>query len=497
MPRFSYMLLICAVWILSIPHINAQKPIKLNIRPQVDPDTADLMHYGKPRFWQATAMVAGSNIALWGYDRFIQRGDYAYISLHSIKENFKHGFIWDNDHMGTNMFLHPYNGSLFFNAARSNGFNYWKSGLFALGGSAMWELFMEREYPSTNDIIATPIGGMAIGEVCYRMSDIVLDDRATGSERGLREAAAFVISPMRGLTRIINGDAWRHRSTTGRQFGIPPIGVEISSGFRILSFKNRHAGTSKSGFTMELNMEYGDRFEGTSRQPYDYFTFRSVLNIINTQPVLSQLNIKGRLLSRELLETRDQFLSVGMYQHFDFYDSDTISEHVGKCPYKLGVPASAGVGVMFRDIERRGWVFDAYAHANGVFLGAILSDHYQVDERNYNLASGFSLKGGAHLVFDHDRFSASISHEYYRLFTWKGYKRGTNLRTVDYHTLNVQGDKSSAAFGVTELRVDLKLWRKLYISLGISHYYRSTRYRDFPDVKSSAISESVILTYKL
>lgn len=29
----------------------------------------------------------------------------------------------------------------------------------------MWELFMECEYPSTNDIIATPIGGAALGEV--------------------------------------------------------------------------------------------------------------------------------------------------------------------------------------------------------------------------------------------------------------------------------------------------------------------------------------------
>jgi hypothetical protein len=86
--------------------------------------------------------------------------------MHTIKKNLKGGFVWDNDQMGTNMFLHPYHGNLYYNSARSRGFNYWESGLFALGGSAMWELFMENEYPSINDIIATPIGGLSLGR-CF------------------------------------------------------------------------------------------------------------------------------------------------------------------------------------------------------------------------------------------------------------------------------------------------------------------------------------------
>lgn len=42
---------------------------------------------------------------------------------------------------------------------------------------------MECEYPSTNDIIATPVGGAAIGKVLYRTSDLILDDRSSGGER--------------------------------------------------------------------------------------------------------------------------------------------------------------------------------------------------------------------------------------------------------------------------------------------------------------------------
>lgn len=145
-------------------------------------------------------MTFGINMGVWAFDRYIRKADFAYIDFHTIKDNIKHGFVWDNDAMGTNMFMYPYHGSLYFNSARSNGYNYWQSGLYAFGGSFMWEMFMENEYPSTNDIIATPIGGMALGEVFYRAFDLILDDRKTGASRFGLEFASFVVSPMRGLT---------------------------------------------------------------------------------------------------------------------------------------------------------------------------------------------------------------------------------------------------------------------------------------------------------
>ena len=170
--KATYKILVMMIFALaSFAKGWAQMPIKIYVAPQVAPDSADIAYYGKEHFWRAAGEVFGFNIGLWAFDRYVQKGDFAYISLHTIKENFKHGFKWDNDKLGTNMFAHPYNGNLFFNAARSNGYNFWKSELFAIGGSAMWELFMECEYPSTNDIIATPIGGAAIGEVCFRASD--------------------------------------------------------------------------------------------------------------------------------------------------------------------------------------------------------------------------------------------------------------------------------------------------------------------------------------
>jgi len=440
-------------------------------------------------------MVFGINMGIWAFDRYIQKGDFAYINIHTMKENLRRGFIWDNDKMGTNMFLHPYHGSLYYNSARSNGFNYWQSGLFSVAGSAMWELFMECEYPSTNDIIATPIGGMALGEVFYRASDLVLDDRRTGSSRFGLEAAAFIISPMRGLTRIINGDAWRKRNTSGKQFGVPDVSVDISMGVRALELKDEILDKGV-GFATEINIEYGDRFDTHSRRPYDYFSVKANLNVQASQPILGQLNIIGRLFVSELWDNDRDFMSVGFYQHFDYYDSDTISDVSSKTPYKFCTPASLGIGFVYKYKKSRFIDIDAYAHINGILLGGALSDYYRVDERNYNLASGYSTKVGFNFVSKKKKFAVSTSYEVYKMFTWKGYPKDINWDNFNSKTLDAQGDKSSAILHAISLRADLKLKNNLYLTASFYNYTRDTNYKYYDDVFSKTSEGRLMMTYK-
>lgn len=471
-------------------------PIKLSVADTMPPDSIDVARGSKRHFWRAAAEVVGLNLSLNAFDRWVVKGKYARINLHTISENFRHGFIWDNDKLGTNMFLHPYNGNLYFNAARSNGFNFWQSELFAIGGSAMWELFMEREYPSTNDVIATPVGGAAIGEVLFRASDVVIDDRLTGWSRFGREAAVFALSPMRSLTRIFTGDAWRRRPTRGRMFGTPNVGVEFSLGPKFMEFRHSDHNYFKAGCELDINLEYGDRFEVHSTQPYDYFTFHGEVTFMSTQPVLSQLQITGRLIARELLDSRQrQDLSLGIYQHFDFYDSDSLAYRV--TPYKLGVPASLGIGAMYRNFESKRAVFDAYAHFNGVFLGGVLSDYYNLGERTYNWAMGLSAKAGFQVVFDHDKFSMSLSSAIYRLYTFKGYPKDTDMCSVNIRTLNAMGDDSEATFGITRFIAQLRLWKHVYLGLEAKHLFRHTHYRDYPAINSSTFTQSLQIIYKL
>ena len=459
-------------------------------------DSLDLQYYGKKRLGQSIATVVRLNLGVWTFDRYVRNQDYAYISMNTVKENLTHGFIWDNDNLSTNMFFHPYHGNLYFNAARSNGYNYWQSGLFAFGGSAMWELFMENEYPSTNDIIATPIGGMALGETLYRTSDLILDDRTIGRERVVREIAAFIVSPMRGLTRVISGDARRHRSTSGRQFGIPDVCVAFSVGARALEFKDDILDRGM-GITSEIDIEYGDRFNTEHEKPYDFFSMGVGLNLQKSQPLLGQVNLVGRLLNREIVENSDMILNAGLYQHFDFYDSNVISDVSPVVPYKIAIPASVGGGLQFQWQKVGNWELSASLHANGILMGAVLSDHYRLADRNYNIASGFGTKSQLTALYKESKFSVSLSHEFYRFFTWDGYGRNVDWASVDPRTLDAQGDESQSSVHVSELRLDYRLMKRMYLTGSFMHFHRDTNYRYYPHVKSSTTSTRLMITFVL
>lgn len=493
-------------------HDEAYRHIVLN---PVQPDSADVLRQQKKHFWRAAAETVGFNIGLWAFDRYVINGHFAYISWNTIKENFIHGFEWDDDHLHTNMFDHPYNGSLFFNAGRSNGFNFWQSELFAIGGSAMWEMFMECEYPSTNDIIATPIGGAAIGEVLYRTSDLILDDRCSGGERFGREAAAFLVNPMRGLTRILNGDAWKQRPTSGRRFGIPPINIEVSVGGKMLTLWDYDEGT-RAGAAATINIEYGDKFAEKTKAPYDYFTFLMELQGIRTQPLLSRVEITGRLLSKEIIDKKGVKASIGLFQHFDFFDSDTIKSRnpnlspIFPCvvPYKLGAPASAGVGFTAAYVPSPDFVFDGYVHANGLILAGILTDFYRNYHRNYNWGSGFSIKAGFDASLFKNKLIVSLSNQYYKVYTRKGSDPDTEWTTIpDGAPVKIQGDRSNSTFNHLEASLKYRMWKRLYLSAGTDFYWRTTSYLDlqiknggtvkYPRVHSKQIGAHLMLTYVL
>lgn len=493
-------------------------PYRHIVSTPVVPDSIDIAYHQKKNFWRAGAEVFGLNMGLWAFDRYVQHGHYAYISWETIKENFKHGFEWDDDHLNTNMFAHPYNGSMFFNAGRSNGFNFWQSELFAIGGSAMWEMFMECEYPSTNDIIATPIGGAALGEVFYRTSDLVLDDSSTGAARFGRELAAFILDPMRGINRIVTGQAWKRRSTMGRRFGLPPISIELSVGPRILDMVDTKG--FKAGAAVELNLEYGDRFENTTKVPYDYFSFLLEAQVMKTQPLLSRIEIMGRLMSKELIDEERINLNAGLYQHFDFFDSDTIRAEESNelipetVPYKMGTPASVGVGAMARFIPNKKMSFDAFAHLNLVALAGVSTDFYRDYHRNYSWGMGYSVKAGISWALADDKVSVKIADQFYHIFTRNNFDSSYTWMTRPNGTaIEIEGgDNGVTTFNHMEANVNYRLMKNLYLTGGMDLYVRNTDYKDMMiyvwdrseglshvfslDWSSKQLGAHILLTYK-
>src|SRR5574344_1845975 len=213
--------------------------------------------YGKKHYLKAAVESFGLNLAVNGFDRYVMQEDFAKISWSSIRHNINYGFVWDNDQFSTNLFAHTYHGGLYFNTARSNGLSFWESVPYSFAGSLMWEVMAEREPPAINDLIATTCGGVALGEVTNRLSALVLDESKGGIERVGREVLGFVLSPMRGLNRLMSGQMWKRHTDFARYHdeGLHPVRFSIGAGNRYLA-DDYHWFKGEQSPYIQLGLEY-------------------------------------------------------------------------------------------------------------------------------------------------------------------------------------------------------------------------------------------------
>ena len=458
---------------------------------------------GKKHPWWALAEVTGINVGVQLFDRYVTREDFAQTTLRTIRQNFERGMVWDNDYFHMNMFMHPYHGNLYFNAARTNGLTYWESAPYALFGSAMWEFFGEADPPAINDIFATTCGGMAIGEMTHRLSRTVLDDRARGFRRFLREAAAAIINPIQGLHRIISGDAWRVKSSHYRyhDFRQIPIDASVSIGWRYLAddgalFRGVHAPF------VNLTLTYGTSVDGESHKtPYDFFDIETSIAFGGGQPLVNTLSIVGRLWSTPILDKKDMAGEFGIYQHYNYYNSKPVEDGSELTPYRLSEVAAFGPGFIV-SLPKMGALskMEQRIFVSGILLGGTKSDYFNVIERDYNMGSGFSVKSKTQLDFGRTaRFV--LNTKFFRLYTWKGYKKEdldngfANIPDLRY--LNVQGDRSHASLFVINPLMEMHLAKQWSITLSGAFYVRSTHYDYYDNVKAKTFETMVGVTCRL
>ena len=441
----------------------------------------------KKRYWQAVAEVIGINVGVHLFDRYVTKEEFAQTTLRSIRNNFKTGFVWDNDLFNTNMFMHPYHGNLYFNAARTNGLTFWESAPYALGGSLMWEFFEETEPPAINDVIATSMGGIAIGEMTHRLSRTMLDDRDRGFRRFLREAAAAIINPIQGLHRIISGDAWRVKNSNYRyhDYNEIPLDASVSVGWRYLAddgalFRGIHAPY------INLTLTYGTSVDGDKHKtPYDFFDVETNIAFGGGQPPVNSLQILGRLWSIPILDKKGMAGEFGIYQHFNYYDAKPIKDGSELTPYRISEAAGFGPGFII-SLPKMGALskLEQRVFLSGILLGGTKSDYFNAIERDYNMGSGFSIKSKTQLDFG--KFGRFILNaKYFRLYTWKGYEDEDLQQyvdgTKDLHYLNVQGDHSNAALLVVNPVMEFHLARQWSINISGTFYARRTHYKYYYD----------------
>lgn len=430
---------------------------------------------------KAVSINVGLNMVMRGFNRFILEDEYAQINLRSMRNNMNTLPIWDTNRFSTNLIGHPYHGSMYFNSARSNGFEFYQSSLVTATGSLMWEYLMETKPPSHNDLWATTVGGTALGEILFRLSDLILDNRSTGLERVGMELLGAFLSPTRFISRLTTGEAWKSAQSRGNLLDISPYLLELYSGetMSVVSGPNANQWST----TLGIGFQYGEQFHTIIEKPYEWFRTTGEAMIGNEGFHLAQVNTLGLLFNKSLFHSRNTWVTGGLFQHFNYYDMKQAGGETSAATLYISEAASIGPGVIMQK-KKNGVKSQFEAHISGIILGASTSDHFKLEDRDYNFGSGFSFKLNGTFRFWQNLWLA-LHAESYRLYSWKGvddYEMLKNLTTDEIDFLNVQGDKSSVRLHVLGLNMKYRLNERAHFILRARHFTRNTVYKEFSNV---------------
>lgn len=236
---------------------------------------------------EAGLTVAGLN----AYDRFVLGQEWARTDPRTFQENLGN-WRFDADSFVMNNLMHPYNGSIYYGAARSMGLDLWSSFGVAFLGSAMWEIGGETGGASINDQIMTSIGGSFLGEALYRCAVLALG--GGGGRPGFwREAGAFLLSPPTGVNRRLFGNRYRTFD-----FDEPPAAyLEAFAGVGLESAPGRKGGEPAAAGHFGLHLVHG--LPGDSgwpvRHPFDHFDLQLALRAAGHGSASGALFIRGML----------------------------------------------------------------------------------------------------------------------------------------------------------------------------------------------------------
>lgn len=412
----------------------------------------------------AVAQALGVNLVVNRIDAWVMDEDWARVDFESWGRNLRLGWEWDENAFDVNMFLHPYHGSLYFDAARANCLGFWESVPIAFLGSWTWEYFGETFRPSLNDFFMTGFGGVALGEMLHRVSSGIIDETAVGSERIWREVGGLVFNPMGGLNRLVRGQ-WNDRGVN------PPDRIpDVYSFYGKLGARRvREAGTGQAAYspTLLLDVSFGDFMDTEYRAPFD--VVRVLSQVSPDGGGLNLLRATGRLWSRGLAGKADgtrHHLVVS--QRFDYVSNPVY--HFGEQGLEVGLLSRWHIG-------ESGFRLRSRLAADFVVMGAIDAPDAGFGERTNDFGPG--LGGVVELAVEHDGTTYATI-----------YNRARYLRAVS-------GAPANHTILFTGLDVNIPITEQLGVGAYLSDDRRMSRYTDLPDDDRSYLETRIYMTWRV
>jgi len=420
-------------------------------------------------WWGVALKVTGANILTFAVDRYLLNYEYSRIGFNSWSDNLKNGWEWDVDRFGMNFIIHPYSGSVFYNAGRSSGYNFWESAPFAALGSLQWEYFGENTPPAYNDIVNTTINGIFLGEVAYRIGSHIIDDQSTGMERFAREFSVFLLSPTRTFSRLIEGNLFRVTSEGAGQK--EPLNMTLSTGMRRVNEGPQGSSfwTGPTDFWVNVHLDNGNPFEVISRKPFDYFKVRISITKVSGRKILDNVTGYGLLFGKNLVPSGSMEILVGGFQHFNYFDNKTFE--LATIAFGPGIATKLPIGstsILYTNLH----IAVVPLAGNSTFYGPDTTQF-----RDYNYGGGAEAKLESTL-----NLGSWVSFTFIGYYFW--------VHTYVGHT----GDH---LIGLVKPRVTLRLFSNLSIGVEHSAYYSDRYTNDYGNFHKVRTEQKVFLSLYL
>ena len=196
------------------------------------------------RLWLHTGVLFAGGVTTLGVLQLLPEGATNWNKARVTSRPFwkrwsyhvRNGPVWDGDSFIFNYILHPYAGAVYYMGARSIGFNRLGSFLYCTAISTVfWEYGIEAfmEKPSIQDLILTPLSGLFLGEVFYKLKRKIVGDgyRLWGS-RFWGNVVAFLIDPVNEVIGLFAGNPCREKLKKERSFSVggAPWAVPVDGG---------------------------------------------------------------------------------------------------------------------------------------------------------------------------------------------------------------------------------------------------------------------------
>jgi hypothetical protein len=436
------------------------------VEPRVRLRDDDPEYTKKSSVWSAAFRVVSANVLIWAVDRFVFNYDYSHIGPTTWKHNLQSGWEWDTDRLGMNFFFHPLTGGWYFNAARANGYSFLESVPFSFLGSLMWENFGETTRPSYNDLINTTLSGALFGEIFFRLSSNLLDDRTTGTERFFREFGAFILDPGRGLNRLFTGKMGRVTSKEIYQKELLNVAIYVGTHW---FNKGASFGTGSTSGILNIQLDYGDPFEVRDRKPFDFFKLRIDLSYGANVGAKYVDNVTGYgLLFGKTIHAGDWDILFGAFQHYNYWDSRV---------FELSVLGFGG-GIVAKWQFSKTSNFQTAFHLGIVPLGATNSPNVDIVDagihgRNYDYDNGIEAK-----------FEGTLN-----------LGEMVQLTVIDYlYGLHVMvGPGGTKLINIFKPRIALRLFGGLRLGFEYLYFHKDAYIINYPDVHAGNSEQKLYL----